>query len=192
MERKDFIINTAGLLGFNKVYNRANNSHIVDIIEQRIDYCLDFLASTKSFINNKKCVVLTASKLEPIKVETEHGFLELYEYFLPSGFLGYIGDSGNVRNLLGDKLYSDIEPGNGLTLTFRRKCELRDIPQAYFHYFCLELAMMIAPVIGEEKRLSFLSAERTRFAEASAGAVRASKNNNVFGRGSLGRGRGRI
>lgn len=191
MEQKDYINKVAGLLGFNRVYNRANNAHIVELIEEQLEWCLLHVASSKSMTSNKGVQVLTLSKPDKVIVDTENGYYELYEYYLPSDYLGYSSDNGKIREIIGDKIYSDVRPTEKLMLSYKKKIELRDLPISMFQYFCLELAIMVAPVIGEDKRLPTLEEQRRRMLEAGMLGSRPSRNNNVFGNGNLIRGRRR-
>ncbi|MGL5798090.1 MAG: hypothetical protein ACRCYT_07785 [Cetobacterium sp.] len=193
MELRDFITQTAGLLGFNKVYNRANNAHVIELIEERFNYCLDYIASTKSFINNQDTILMTAVSIEPKVMEIETGYVELYEYYIPSNFLGYVSDTGRYRVIQGDRLFSDVVPEKKLWLTFKKEVEVKDIPKPFFNYFCAELALMVAPALGiDDKRISFITSMKTEYLKSASTATKASRNVDVFGFSNMSRGRRRV
>lgn len=75
-----------------------------------------------------------------------------FEYVKPHD---YLLSMSNLIEERGDKLYS---VKNNFYLKYKKKMDIKDIPEVYHRYISLSLAMMTAPTVGKAKALERIAA----------------------------------
>lgn len=85
-------------------------------------------------------------QIEPVLTD-RRVYLGKFEYVKPDD---YLMSMSNFIEERGGKLYS---VKNNFYLKYKKKMDIKDIPEEYHRYISLSLAMMTAPTVGKAKSL---------------------------------------
>lgn len=97
--------------------------------------------------------IFNTDKVYP-KLTDRAEYLGKYEYVKPPLYICSM--TAGVEEI-GDKLYT---AKNNFKLTYKKKLDVKDIPEEYHKYLALTLAEIIAPTVGKVKALQRIAALR--------------------------------